>query len=398
MRTVAVVTGSRSDYGCLLPILRRIQETPGLKLQLLVTGMHLSEKFGLTVREIEADGFDIEDRIDLQLSSDSPEGIADAMGRATAGFSKSFGRSRPDLLLVLGDRFEMHAAAVASIPFKIPLAHVHGGEVTQGAMDDVLRHSLTKLSHLHFVAARESVRRVLQMGEEPWRVILSGAPSLDNLREVPLLGKEELAGRLKIPLGVSPLLVTYHPVTLEYEQTHWQIEELLSALSQAGLPVVFTAPNADTYGSIIRSRIEAYVREHPGSTWLVPNLGTQLYFSLMKWAAAMVGNSSSGLVEAPSFELPVVNIGTRQEGRTRGGNVVEVGYHRAEIASGVGRAVSAEFRQGLKGMANPYGDGRASEVIAQQLREIPIDDRLIRKRFINLSWSPEWANSIAGVR
>ncbi|MBI3332857.1 MAG: UDP-N-acetylglucosamine 2-epimerase (hydrolyzing) [Candidatus Omnitrophica bacterium] len=389
MRTIGAVTGGRCDYGCLLPILRRVEETDGLQLRLWVTGMHLEPEFGLTVREIEADGFAIHDRIDLSLRSDRPEGIAESMGQGVIGFARSFGRSRPDLLLVLGDRFEMAAAALAALPFKIPVAHVHGGEVTQGAMDDALRHAITKLSHLHFAATKESAGRILRMGEEPWRVRVSGAPALDQLRSLPLLSPQELAAKFGLDLKRGLLLVTCHPVTLEYEQTEWQVGELLKALAESGEPVLFTAPNADTCGRIIRRRIEEFVRARPDSASLVPNLGTRAYFSLMKVAAAMVGNSSSGLIEAPSFGLPVVNVGTRQEGRTRAENVIDVGYPREEILAGIRKALSPGFRATLQGCVNPYGDGKASEIIVKALKEIPLDERLIRKRFVDASMPQE---------
>ncbi len=240
MRTIGVVTVSRSDYGSYLPVLREIREDPGLKLHLIVSGMHLSPEFGLTARAIEADGFEINDCVEMLLSSDTPEGISKSMGLGLIGFAQSYACFRPDILLVLGDRFEMHAAALAALPFKIPVAHIHGGEITEGAIDDALRHSITKLSHLHFVSTEEYARRVIQMGEEPWRVIVSGAPSLDNLFNLALLERQELQARFGLFLERDPLLVTYHPVTLEYEQTEWQVNELLAALQAFDLPVVFT--------------------------------------------------------------------------------------------------------------------------------------------------------------
>ena len=219
MRTIGVVTVGRSDYGIYLPLLRKIREDPHLQLHLIVAGMHLSPEFGLTVKNIEADGFETNERVEMLMSSDTPGGIAKSMGLGTIGFAESYARFRPDILLVLGDRFEMHAAALAALPFKIPVAHIHGGEITEGAIDDALRHSITKLSHLHFVSTQEYAHRVLQLGEEPWRVIISGAPSLDNLHNIKLLEREQLETHTGLRLGGNPLLVTYHPVTLEYEQT-----------------------------------------------------------------------------------------------------------------------------------------------------------------------------------
>lgn len=378
MRTVGVVTSGRSDYGAYLPILRAIQAEPQLRLHLLVTGMHLSPHHGLTVKAIESDQIPIADRIELPLASDTPEGIATSMGVGTMGFARSYARCRPDVLLVLGDRFEVHAAVAAAAPFTIPVAHIHGGETTQGAIDDLLRHSITKLSHLHFVATDEYARRIIEMGEELWRVTVSGAPALDQLATVRLLSRQELQARLGLRIEDGLLLVTYHPVTMEFEQTEWQIRELLAALEACGRPVVFTMPNADTHGSVIRRLIQEFVAGHPG-TQAVTSLGIQAYWSLMAEAAAMIGNSSSGLIEAPSFGLPVVNIGTRQAGRLRAENVIDVGYDQASILRGIRRALELEFRTRLRGLPNPYGDGHAAERIVNRLKEVPLDERLLVK-------------------
>jgi len=331
-------------------------------------------------KSLEELGLKIGDRVKISYSSDSPEGIAQSMGEAVAGFAKSFGRIRPDILVVLGDRFEMHAAALAALPFKIPVAHIHGGEITEGAFDDALRHSMTKLSHLHFVATEEYARRVIQMGEEPWRVRVSGAPGLDNLKNIHLLKAGELKNQFGLKTSNQFLLVTFHPVTLEYENTEWQIKELLSALEAGGHSVIFTLPNLDTNHTVIRREIEHFVKTHP-SAQTVENLGVQAYFSLMSVAAAMVGNSSSGIIEAASFKLPVVNVGTRQEGRLRAKNVIDVGYSRKEILEGIQQATGEKFRSSLKSLINSYGDGNASEKIVRYLKQIALDDRLIRKRF-----------------
>lgn len=388
MRTIGVVTVARSDYGIYLPLLTKIQADPDLQLYLIVSGMHLSPEFGLTVEAIEADGFEIGERVEMLLSSDTPEGVAKSMGLGTIGFAQAFAHLRPDILVVLGDRFEMYTAALAALPFKIPVAHIHGGEITQGAIDDALRHSMTKLSHLHFVSTQEYARRVIQLGEESWRVIVSGAPGLDNLRATKLLAREELAVRFGLHLDETPfLLVTFHPVTLEHEQTEWQITELLTALETCGLPVVFTMPNADTSWRIIAHKIEEYIATH-SSAQAIDNLGTQGYFSMMTLAAAMVGNSSSGIIEAASFELPVVNVGTRQRGRARGSNVVDVDYRRTSILEGLQRALDPQFRASLRGIHNLYGSGGASEKIVEVLERVQLDDKLIMKRFHDLEIEP----------
>lgn len=380
MRSVSVVTVARSDYGIYLPILQKIQADPDLYLHIMVAGMHLSPEFGLTVNHIEADGFEIGERVEMLLSSDSPSGIAQSMGLGIIGFARAYAHFRPDIVVVLGDRFEMYTAALAALPFKIPVAHIHGGEITEGAIDDALRHSITKLSHLHFVAAEEYARRVVQLGEEPWRIVIVGAPSLDNLNAIELLDAHQLEEQYGVNLDRPPLLVTFHPVTLEYEKTAWQVGELLAALDSSALPVIFTMPNADTGGRIIARMIESFVDKHD-STWLLDNLGLQGYFSLLSCAAAMVGNSSSGIIEAPSFQLPVVNIGSRQQGRIKAANVIDVGYEREEIIEGIMRAIQPEFRRNLSELRNPYGSGNASEKIVRRIKEAKLDEKLISKRF-----------------
>lgn len=382
-RRIGVVTVGRSDYGIYLPVLRRLRADRAMELGLYVAGMHLEREFGLTVRDIEADGFPIAARVPMRLGPDKPGSIAGAIGRGVAGFARAFERGRPDLLVVLGDRFEMYCAALAALPFTIPVAHIHGGELTQGAIDDALRHSMTKLSHLHFVSTEDYASRVIQLGEEPWRVVVSGAPSLDNLRTLELPVRRELERTIGMPLDPAPLLVTFHPVTLEYEEAGQQVRKLLAALDELGMPVVFTAPNADTGGREIRKAVRAFVRTRRHCVF-VENLGTRGYFGLMAHAAAMAGNSSSGLIEAPSFELPVVNVGTRQQGRVRAANVIDVGCSRTEILKGLRKAVSPAFRGTLKGLENPYGDGHAAERIVARLKTVPLDGRLLMKRFHDL--------------
>jgi UDP-N-acetylglucosamine 2-epimerase (non-hydrolysing)/GDP/UDP-N,N'-diacetylbacillosamine 2-epimerase (hydrolysing) len=374
------VTGSRADYGIYLPLLRRLDDEATVTLRLLVTGMHLSPRFGMTVKAIEADGFPISERIDVLSDCDRPEDIAAAMGRATLGFGEAFARSQPDILVVLGDRFEMHGAAVAALPFKIPVAHIHGGELTEGAIDDSLRHCLTKLSHLHFVSTAEYARRVMQLGEEPWRVTISGAPGLDNVHRLPRLSAAELQRRFGITVTADTVLVTFHPTTLEFEAAGRQADELFAALRAAGLPILVTMPNADTGGLAIRARVEAFIREWPAAQ-AVETLGAEAYLSVLALCSAIVGNSSSALIEAPCFELPAVNVGTRQNGRIRGKNVIDVGYGRDEILIGIQRARDDRFRESLRGMPNPYGDGRAAERIAAVLLATQCSERLVAKRF-----------------
>jgi UDP-hydrolysing UDP-N-acetyl-D-glucosamine 2-epimerase len=348
--------------------------------------MHLSHRFGNTVRAIEEDGFTIADRVEMQLCSDTPEGIASSMGRGTISYAESYARVTPDILVVLGDRFEMHAAALAALPFNIPVAHIHGGESTEGAIDEALRHSITKMSHLHFTSTEVYAQRVIQMGEEPWRVTVSGAPGLDNLNSIRLLTRQELSERFSLALDGATLVATYHPVTLEYRDTKAHLVEFLGALSQVDQSIIFTSPNSDTGNQVVLEGIKEFADQRQ-NVQITANLGTQGYFSLMSHASAMVGNSSSGIIEAASFELPVVNVGDRQRGRIHSENVIDVGINRQEILGGLSTALSPGFRAGLAGIQNPYGDGFATERIVSRLSSVSIDDRLIKKRFYDLARS-----------
>jgi UDP-N-acetylglucosamine 2-epimerase (non-hydrolysing) len=373
------VTGARSDYGCLLSVLKGIKAEPSLQLMLFVTGMHLSPDFGLTVRDVERD-FEITERIEMLISSDTPEGIAKSVGLGVIGFAQAYSRHRPDILLVMGDRFETLAAVSAALPFTIPVAHISGGEATEGAIDDAIRHAITKMSHLHFVSLQEYGRRLIQMGEQPWRVTVSGEPGLDTISATPALSSAEMERRIGMSLQLPPLLVTFHPETLELGHSETHVPELLAALDTMGMPIVFTAPNADTEGRVIATRIQDFVRDHPNSRY-VTNLGTTAYSSMMRCSAAMVGNSSSGIVEAASFELPVVNLGSRQQGRLWGKNVIHAEIKTDTIIRAIRLAVSPGFRESLRGLANPYGDGKAAPRIVEVLKTVPLGRNLLVKTF-----------------
>jgi len=286
------------------------------------------------------------------------------------------------MLLVLGDRLEMICGPIAALSFNIPIAHIGGGAITEGAVDEQIRHAITKLSHLHFVSCQQYADRVMQMGEEPWRVFNVGATGLDRIHTSPRISVPELSKKVGLDLSQKTLLVTYHPVTLELGEIDHQVDSLLKSLDRSGFQVVLTYPNADVGSTKIINRFEKYARGHPGRAVVVENAGTDMYLSLMKTVSAMVGNSSSGIVEAPSFQLPVVNIGTRQTGKVRSPNVIDVGYSSDEISRGISTALSAGFIKELVGMANPYGKGEAAAQIAKTLHTIPIDDRLLRKKFI----------------
>jgi UDP-hydrolysing UDP-N-acetyl-D-glucosamine 2-epimerase len=395
VKSVGIVTVGRSDFGVYRPILQRMLTESDLELRLYVSGMHLSQEHGYTVAEIEREGFPIEERIEMLLPSDTPESISKSVALGISGFAQLFATRPPDILLAMGDRFEMYAASLAALPFRIPVAHLGGGEITEGAFDDALRHSMTKLSHLHFVLSEECAARVRQLGEEAWRIHICGAPSLDSLHNMRLLTAAELRTRLNLPLTMPFQLVTYHPVTLEYEDTRSQIENLLKAIEETGLPVLFTAPNADTASRTIRASIESYVASH-SDAWFIENLGTQNYFSVMAIADVMIGNSSSGLVEAPTFKLPVVNIGNRQKGRSRGANVIDAGYEPAAIGNAIRAALTPAFRESLRNLVNPYGTGNAAAIVVEELRAVRLNTRLTQKRFVHQPQLP--GNSAAGSR
>jgi UDP-N-acetylglucosamine 2-epimerase (non-hydrolysing) len=382
-RAIGVVTVARSDYGHLLPLLEALRAAPDVELAVYVAGSHLVARLGRTADLVEADGWPVTARIDMGIDDDTPAVVAAATGRGMMGFAGAFARRRPDLLVVLGDRYEMLSAALAALPFALPVAHLHGGEVTEGAIDEQIRHAITKLAHLHFVAAEPYAARVRQLGEEAWRVHCCGAPGLDRLHGRATLTREALGARLGRPLGRPTLLVTFHPETLAAGDVPRQAEELTAALEKVEGHVVATAPGADVAARAIATALDRLAARRP-ATHLVATLGDDVYCSLLREADVMVGNSSSGLVEAPTFELPVVNVGERQRGRLRAANVLDVAADREAIAAAVRRALEPEFRRSLTGMVNPYGDGRAAPRIARVLREVELGPRLIRKRFVDL--------------
>lgn len=378
-RAIAVVTVARSDYGHLRPLLAALQEAPELRPLLFVSGAHLAAERGRTVSEIEADGWPIAECVDMLEPGDSPEAVAASTGRGVQGFARAYAKHRPDLVVVLGDRFEMLAAAVAALPFALPVAHIHGGEVTEGAMDNQIRHAISKLAHLHFVSAPVHAERLARMDEEAWRIHMVGAPGLDRLGAATPLSPAELAAALELPAQRPWILVTFHPVTLEYQDTPRHVAELIAALEDGPGTLIVTYPGADTAGSGIIAAFTALAGRSP-RVRLVPSLGERAYLSLLEHADCMVGNSSSGLIEAPSFGLPAVNIGRRQEGRLRGANVIDVGHGREEIRRGVAAALAPGLRARLRGQPNPYGDGRAAPRIVEVLARVRLDARLVQKR------------------
>jgi UDP-N-acetylglucosamine 2-epimerase (non-hydrolysing)/GDP/UDP-N,N'-diacetylbacillosamine 2-epimerase (hydrolysing) len=386
MRKIAVVTGTRAEYGHLFWIIKGIHESPELELQLVVTGMHLSPEFGMTVKEIENDGFPITERVEMLLSSDTETVIAISMGIGMIGFANVYERLKPDILVVLGDRFEILSAVSASIPFRIPVAHIHGGETTEGVIDEPIRHSISKMSHVHFPTTKKYEKRILQMGEFAGNVFCFGAPGLDNIYNLNLMKKDDLLCNLVLPQDKKIGVVTYHPVTLEKGTSEIQISELLNALKRfTDVFWVFTAPNADTEGRILMKKIDEFVKRYPEKGKLFINLGQVRYLSLLKYVCVMVGNSSSGIIEAPSFKLPVVNVGERQQGRIRAQNVIDIAECKEHIIfHAIERALSSKFKNFLSGLENPYGKGDSSSKIVAKLKEINLGERLIKKKFCDI--------------
>lgn len=381
-RVICVVTVARSDFGIYKPILNAIQDSDGLELRLLVTGMHLSDRFGLTVKEIEGDGFPIAARVPMPVEDDDAVGIAKAMGVGTIGCAHAYSAIAPDVIMVLGDRYEMLAATVAAVPFNIPIAHIHGGELTFGAIDDAMRHSITKLSHLHFATTQEYAARIAQLGEEDRRIVVSGAPSLDNLNTIPDILLEDLEAFIGVRLAGSVFLITFHPETRAEMPPEKQISALLHALNDSDATMVFTKPNADTGGLKIIDAIATFCAARDNAV-LVDNLGTARYFAMMRRATAMIGNSSSGIIESASFSIPVVNIGDRQKGRLQARNVIDCPIDSDSIRTAIDHAVSPEFRQALAGLENPYGDGTAAGKIVSALQTAPLDQEFVAKTFVD---------------
>lgn len=367
-RKICVVTGSRSEYGLLYWLMDEIRKDPDLTLQVIATGMHLEKKFGMTYRQILKDGFRINAKVSIRLNSDADEAIARSTGLAIIGLASSYKRLKPDIVVVLGDRFEIFSAATAALLSRIPIAHIHGGEVTEGAYDDAMRHAITKMANLHFVAHKDYAARVIRMGEDPKTVFNYGAPGLDNLRKLTLMSKKNIERSLNFKIDKDVALVTFHPVTLEKGKAQEHIKNLLKALNRSGLRVVFTMPNADAENNIIFKEIKKYVRANPMRARAFGSLGQLKYLSLMKYAALVVGNSSSGLMEAPSLKIPVVNIGTRQEGRLKAANVIDSGYTADSILRAIRKATSKKFRTIAKRTSNPFSKKDTSRNIKRVLK------------------------------
>lgn len=384
MRKIMVVTGSRAEYGLFTPLLRELAADPEFQLQLVVTGMHLSPEFGLTYREIVRDGFPIADMVEMLVSSDSPAGIAKSVGLGVIGFADSIRRLKPDMLVVLGDRFETFAAAQAALFANVPIVHIHGGERTEGAFDEAIRHSITKMAHLHFVSTEEYRKRVIQLGEHPDRVFCVGALGIDVIRSIPLMSREELEASLSFRLGTLNFLITYHPETLSIEDAEENVHRLLQALDRfPEAHLVFTKPNADTHGRAIARMIDEYVAKNGDRAAVFTSLGQVRYLSLLNLVDVVIGNSSSGIIEAPYFRKPTVNIGDRQKGRVMGPTVISCGNETAQIVRAIELALSENFQDRIRNAPMLYGDGNAAARIVKVLRETDLKG-MLKKTFYDL--------------
>lgn len=385
MRKICVVTGSRAEYGLLYWLMREIQDDPDLLLQLVVTGMHLSPEFGLTYQQIEADGFTIDAKVEMLLSSDTPAGLTKSMGLGLIGFADVFERLKPDIVVILGDRFEMMVVAQAAMVANIPIAHLHGGESTEGAFDEAIRHSITKMSHLHFTSTEKYRERVIQLGEQPDRVFNVGAIGLDNIHKLQLLNREQLEEAIGFQLGERCFLVTYHPVTLSSRDSRRQMEQLLLALDHfRQVNIIFTKPNADTDGRIIAELIDEYVTRNSRRAISFVSMGQLRYLSALRYVDAVIGNSSSGIIEAPAFKKPTVNIGPRQQGRIKSPSVIDCGETADEIIAAINLALSEEFQSRISSSESPYGDGNSAPRIKEVLKTFRLEG-ILHKTFYDLS-------------
>lgn len=385
MNKVCVVTGSRAEYGLLKPLITKINNDEDIKLQLVVTGMHVSPEFGLTYREIEQDGFQITEKNEMLLSSDTPNGITKSIGLGIIGFADIFTRIMPDIVIVLGDRYEIFAAATAAMIHRIPIAHIHGGELTEGAIDDAIRHSLTKMSTLHFTSTEAYRKRVIQLGEQPEYVFNVGALGVENIKTQKLLEKQELSKSIGFSLDSPYVLVTFHPVTLENNTAESQFQNLLEAIDIfKKYHIIFTKANADTDGRIINKKIDEYVGKNKDRAIAVTSLGMVRYLSALKYCEIVIGNSSSGIIEAPSFKVPTVNIGDRQTGRIKAVSVIDCGNEVSDIVEAIDGAKILKKQDKLKDMKNPYEGKGTSAAIVLNIKKYIEQIKSVKKQFYDI--------------
>ena len=383
-RKICVVTGSRAEYGLLYPILREITKHSDLRLQIIATCMHLSPEFGLTYRDIEKDGFTIDWKVEMLLSSDTAVGISKSMGLASIGFADAYNHLNPDIVVLLGDRFELLSAASAALIARIPIAHIHGGETTEGAFDESIRHSITKMSHLHFTSTEIYKKRVIQLGENRNNIFNFGAPGIDNIKNLKLLSLEQFEKAINFKLSSRNIMVTFHPVTVEMSTAGEQFKNLLSAIKLLDdVTIIFTKANADTGGRIINEMIDEFVLNNSKSTIAFTSLGKLRYLSAIQFMDGIVGNSSSGLIEAPSFKVGTINIGNRQQGRISANSVIDCKPTIADIGNAFKKLFSQSFKNSLKQTINPYDGGNASNLIVKTLSKISLQN-IIKKKFYDM--------------
>ncbi|MBK7843498.1 MAG: UDP-N-acetylglucosamine 2-epimerase (hydrolyzing) [Bdellovibrionales bacterium] len=387
VRKICVVSGSRSEYSLLYWLLRGIEDDPDLELQFVVTGMHLSSEFGMTYREIEEDCIPIADKLEILLSGDSWSSITKSIGLGTIGFADLFKRLKPDLLVLLGDRFESLAAAQAAMVANVPIAHIHGGELTKGLVDEAIRHSITKMSQLHFVATEAYRKRVIQLGEQPDRVFNFGAPGVEAIKRSVLLSRDEVVRRIGFDLGKSSFLITYHPVTLSKGSQKKAASELFKSLDEfPDSNLIITYPNADAQGRELIEEFEKYASKNGGRVYLTPSLGRHLFLSVLQFVDVFIGNSSSGLIEVPFFQIPTVNIGERQRGRIQGESIIQCDAKNEEITAAIKKGMSVQFKGSLKDYRSPYGDGDTSRKIIEKIKTVDLKG-ILMKFFYDIEFS-----------
>lgn len=385
MKKICIVTGTRAEYGLLQPVIDKVHRSDEMELQLVVTGMHLSTEFGMTYQAIEDDGYSITSKVEMLLSSDTQVGITKSMGVALISFADCFDINKPDIVIVLGDRFELLMAASAAMIARIPIAHIHGGEKTEGAIDEAIRHSITKMSHLHFVTTEEYRNRVIQLGEQPATVFNVGALGVENIKMMQLMSKKELESSLDFQFTDNTIMVTYHPVTLETMTAERQFRNILEVIdNHKELSVIFTKANADTDGRIINQMIDEYVTLNSDRCKAYTSLGQVRYLSTLQFCKTVMGNSSSGIIEVPSFGIPTVNIGDRQKGRVRAGSVIDCGDDKHEIEKALEKALSQEFRRKVENVKNPYEGDKTSDKIIESIKKSLDEGIDIKKNFYDM--------------
>ena len=383
-RKIAIFTGTRAEYGLLYWIIKEIDESKNLELILMVGGTHLSHEYGMTIDQIHKDGFPISDKLEFILSSGTPVGISKSMALALISSAESFERNTPDLLIVLGDRFEALAITQSAMIARVPIVHIHGGETTEGLIDEAIRHSITKMSHFHFTSTDEYRKRVIQLGENPDNVFNYGAPGIDSIKKIKLLNKRELSKKIHFSLNTPYFMVTYHPVTLSNSGGEEELNHLLQALDfYPNFNLIVSYPNADTNSRALIEGLEAYKNTNPERVYLSHSLGQLKYLSLLKHAELAIGNSSSGLIEAPSFKIPTINIGYRQSGRITGNTVISCDAKVKDIKKSIDKAISRGFKEKIKNSKNPYGDGKSSKKIVNFVKKVDLNN-ILMKSFFNL--------------